>query len=336
MNTIPALSDLFMNLGLRLIGRSQRSPVIAMRRFRAHFGVSPLVCAHVWCALGPYLPARSDHRHLLFALLFLNAYQNEHVNAALCGVDEKTFRKYQWMYVELLATKLNVVSSCVTTTCVIPLLPVLVVACLAFDKSCFEYRFYVNDFLYVYLGVTSLTHQLHYSQIRLDRRFEGSNGNEIALVSLDGTDFRIQDPYPFDPKWYSHKFHGPGLRYEVALNIKTGSIVWVNGSVPCGEYSDLRLALESYVHYLDEDEKTVADRGYNNRHYFIYPDGTQIPLGLHARILARHETVNRRLKSWHVLGDRYRHSLDTHWFCFNAVANLVQMSMDLGEALFQV
>ena len=33
-------------------------------------------------------------------------------------------------------------------------------------------------------------------------------------ITVDGTDFRIQEPAMFDPKWYSHKFRGPGLRYK--------------------------------------------------------------------------------------------------------------------------
>jgi hypothetical protein len=127
---------------------------------------------------------------------------------------------------------------------------------------------------------------------------------------LDGTDFRIQEPSPFDRKWFSHKFHGPGLRYEVALSIKTGNIVWVNGGVPCGEY--------------------------RNPLHFIYPNGNQIPYALHKRILARHETVNRRLKSWGVLGQIYRHDIDSHWLCFTAVANLVQVTIDLGDVLFSI
>lgn len=48
-------------------------------------------------------------------------------------------------------------------------------------------------------------------------------------VSLDGTDFRIQEPYHpdgIDPSYYSHKFKAAGLRYEVGLNIRTGDIVW--------------------------------------------------------------------------------------------------------------
>ena len=57
-------------------------------------------------------------------------------------------------------------------------------------------------------------------------------------ITVDGTDFRIQEPSPFDPKWYSHKFRGPGLRYEIGVCIKTGWIVWVNGPFPAGAWPD--------------------------------------------------------------------------------------------------
>ena len=93
----------------------------------------------------------------------------------------------------------------------------------------------------------------------------------MYLVSLDGTDCRIQEPSPFSPKWYSHKFHGPGLRYEVGLNSRNGDIVWVNGGVPCGEYSDLALARASYIDMVGPMELTIADKGYRDDNFFIYP-----------------------------------------------------------------
>jgi hypothetical protein len=36
------------------------------------------------------------------------------------------------------------------------------------------------------------------------------NGSKCH-VSVDGTDFRIHEPSPFSPRWYSHKFKGAGL-----------------------------------------------------------------------------------------------------------------------------
>ena len=107
-----SLADLFRRTGLQHINRSAShgSYLTSMRRFKAHFGADPIVCAHIWLKLTDCLPARSKHEHLRYALLFLRRYQTEHQNAALFGVDEKTFRKHQWIFVELLATKLDVVS----------------------------------------------------------------------------------------------------------------------------------------------------------------------------------------------------------------------------------
>jgi len=67
------------------------------------------------------------------------------------------------------------------------------------------------------------------------------------FVSIDGTDFRIMEQKEFDRKWYSHKFQGPGLRYEIGLCIRTGFIVWVYGGRPCGQCSDLKLARDAFV-----------------------------------------------------------------------------------------
>lgn len=73
-------------------------------------------------------------------------------------------------------------------------------------------------------------------------------------VSLDGTDFRIREPQPFNKKWYSHKFKGPGIRYEIGISIVEGDIVWAVGGVPCGEWSDLKIAKFLYVKYAEKEK----------------------------------------------------------------------------------
>jgi hypothetical protein len=70
------------------------------------------------------------------------------------------------------------------------------------------------------------------------------DNDSICKITLDGTDCKIQEPFPFDPRWYSHKFKGPGQRYEVGLCIQTDWIVWVNGPFPCGSHSDIKIARE--------------------------------------------------------------------------------------------
>jgi hypothetical protein len=46
--------------------------------------------------------------------------------------------------------------------------------------------------------------------------------NIFSTITVDGTDFRLNEPTDFSTKWFSHKFKGPGVRYEVAISIKGG------------------------------------------------------------------------------------------------------------------
>lgn len=134
----------------------------------------------------------------------------------------------------------------------------------------------------------------------------------MAFCSIDGADFKIGEPTPFSPKWFSHKFKGPGLRYEVGLCIRTGHMVWINGEYPCGEYTDLKLAREAYVLFVDHGEKTLADKGYRDQNFFILPNLRNKTA--HGRIMARHETVNRRMKRFQ-LSNRYFATtlINTRW-----------------------
>lgn len=129
-----------------------------------------------------------------------------------------------------------------------------------------------------------------------------------VFVSLDGTDFKILEPSEFDPKCWSHKFNGPGLRYEIGLCIRTGDIVWAHGGLPCGEWPDLRLARHAFIARLQPQEKALADRGYRDNIYFENPNGDR----LRQNILARHETVNGRIKQFRCMNDVFLHALYLH------------------------
>ncbi len=140
------------------------------------------------------------------------------------------------------------------------------------------------------------------------------------------------EPTVFDRKWYSHKFHGPGLRYEVGLCIRTGHIVWAYGGLPCGEWPDIRIARDAFIYSLLPREKAVADKGYQDRRFFENPNGDQQK----ERILARHETVNRRIKQFFCMQHRFRHALFLHPTFFHAVVNLTQLMIENGEPLYSV
>lgn len=151
---------------------------------------------------------------------------------------------------------------------------------------------------------------------------------------MDGVDFQIEEPKPFDRKWFSHKFKAAALRYEIGLNIRTGHIIWKFGGYPAGSYPDLKLARELYIPSLPPGEKTIADRGYNDTNFFVTPrneDDYALKI-----ILSRHETVNKRIRQYRVLKNVFRHSLDKHVLCFDAVVNITQLIIKFEQPLFDV
>ena len=79
--------------------------------------------------------------------------------------------------------------------------------------------------------------------------------------------------YPSVAVWYSYKFNGPGLRYEVGLCILTGRIVWVHGPIPPGGWNDLQIFRHSLVTHLGQGERVETDRGYRGE----YPQRGRIP-----------------------------------------------------------
>lgn len=174
------------------------------------------------------------------------------------------------------------------------------------------------------------------SKIIWDNRFKGDAGND-CIVSVDGTDFRIAE---HGKRFYSHKFKKSGLRYEVAICIKSGDIVWINGPYECGKWPDISIFRDSLLSHLAPNERVEADDGYIGEHpqYIKCPGGlANLPetLFMQQRVRNRQETVNRRFKNWGVLNQVYRHSIPSHGEVFRAVAIVTQLSINNGETLFQ-
>lgn len=163
------------------------------------------------------------------------------------------------------------------------------------------------------------------------------NNNFRHKVSVDGTDFRIQEQAPFDSKWFSHKFHGPGVRYEVACCIETGWIVWIHGPFPCGSSPDIRI----FRHGLRQAvvrgvERVEADKGYRGEPFYI-----STPMDhrnndenrAKACTRARQEHINRHLKYFGCLGQIFRHGLEKHSTIFFAISVVTQLAIKHGERM---
>ena len=159
-----------------------------------------------------------------------------------------------------------------------------------------------------------------------------------CLVSIDGVDFRIPEPTPWSSIWWSHKFNGPGLRYEIGICIATGWIVAYNGPFECGSWSDLKIFRSRLKSLLGFGERVVADRGYRGDSRVCHPDSAKSDE--HADQMntarARHETINGRLKAWKSMKQIFRHSRDKHHLVFRAVLVIEQLKIMNGRPPFQV
>ena len=80
-----------------------KSKAIAFRRFMSFFGITPLVCSIVWDKVKQNAPLGSAPKHLLWSLSFLKEYSHEHYRRAIFKADEKTIRKWTWIFVKLLS-----------------------------------------------------------------------------------------------------------------------------------------------------------------------------------------------------------------------------------------
>ena len=164
-----------------------------------------------------------------------------------------------------------------------------------------------------------------------------SNGS-ICLVTVDGTDCLINEPTPFNKKWCSHKFSHAALRYQVAVCIQTGWIVFVDGPYPAGMWPDLSISRDGLNQALEKGEMFVADGGYRDSHGW-----SRTPTGhntredyMYAVARARHETVNRLIKNFSAMRNQWRHHRRKHGIAFLAAANVVQARIQLEPSVYQV
>lgn len=85
------------------------SAIVLLRRFVASFGITPSTCQHMWETIEDSVPRGGRPKHMLWALYFLKTYGSEHIASNVLQVDEKTYRKWLWIFVELMATIPDVV-----------------------------------------------------------------------------------------------------------------------------------------------------------------------------------------------------------------------------------
>ena len=136
-------------------------------------------------------------------------------------------------------------------------------------------------------------------------------------MSIDGTDFQIQEPTPFSPVWFSHKFNGPALRYEIAVCIQTGWIMWTGGPYPAGDFPDIEIYRLGLMERLRENERVEDNEGYSGELSVCTPsdyDGNIKWRRMKGRARTCHEAVNGKLKEFGVLSNVYRGNQHHHFY----------------------
>ena len=155
---------------------------------------------------------------------------------------------------------------------------------------------------------------------------------------VDATDFRIPN---HGPAFYSHKFKKLGLKYKVAVFIKTGKIVWINGPFQCGRFPDISIFWDALIHELSEGERVEADDGYIGEapRFIKCPksianlEGTE---RMQSIVRRRQETANKRFKRFGCLNQVFRGDIERHGEYFRACCVISQLAMKNGEPLFPV
>lgn len=191
--------------------------------------------------------------------------------------------------------------------------------------------------------------------------FDNFHKHQTYLASIDCVHFEV-DEFRTDPgsKWYSHKFNGSGLSYEVCCDVVQDRIVWVNGPFPAskhditifrggkrGEKSKWRS--DSLFSQVPNGKRLIGDSGYVGE-----PKKISATLGGHskevkeyfARAKSRQETINARYKNFRILGTSFWHKgekgsgskgkMDLHGSVFNAITVVLQYDLENGNPLFDM
>ena len=171
--------------------------------------------------------------------------------------------------------------------------------------------------------------------------------DDIFLVSVDGIHCRTfevrRDP---GKKWYSHKSHGAGFAYELAIAIRSGRLVWMNGPFYASK-SDITIFRfgdgdeqnpgPNLRDMIPEGKRAVADSGYrgeDGKTCSITRQGDSDKVKeFKARAKSRQEVFNSKVKAFACTNTEFRHGKKLHGTAFESVCILLQYDMENGYGL---
>lgn len=162
------------------------------------------------------------------------------------------------------------------------------------------------------------------------------------LLTVDGTHARTNEPRDPDmrrnPKNYSFKNNFSGLNYQIAVNIWTNQIVYINSGDPASVH-DMTAMRDEFIGLMPAGARIIADAGYTGKteeekRLFAVCNtfDTQAVKKLKKRARARQESVNKRLKDYHCFKVCFMDGVEKHKLCFAAGMVLVQYAIEDTDA----
>ena len=173
---------------------------------------------------------------------------------------------------------------------------------------------------------------------------DGLGGDDIWVLTVDGTHVWIHEPdhphFSQDSDYYSHKFNKSGINYKLGIAIASQRLIWMVGPLPAGK-TDLQAFIEDRLRdrLRQLGKKAIGDGIYRgNQDTVSYPNShdSRPVKKFKSRALKRHEGFNGMTKSFQILRQMFRHSLDKIGIAFEAVAVICQYKVEAEEPMYDV
>lgn len=150
-----------------------------------------------------------------------------------------------------------------------------------------------------------------------------------AYISLDVIDCPIQESKSSSAVWYSSQMSAASLRYEYGVSIDVPNIVWINGPYRPGDGRDVDIFKRDLKPILRNGERVIADKRFIEDNSCVQKSAmcTREEQKTWKKILKKHELIDKKLKSFSVVRDIFRHNIDQHRSCFQAVAALIHLEI---------
>jgi hypothetical protein len=170
-------------------------------------------------------------------------------------------------------------------------------------------------------------------QVDITDRYFG--GNRLVNVALDVTECPIHKPLDYEEqlKYYSGKSGMHSIKYELAVEISTGFIVWFWG--PCyGSVHDLTIVRQSgIISLLSADELIMADKAYIGEPKIVTAfkqPQTDIERAINS-IFYSHRTIVEnafgRFKNFGFTQKEWRHQPELHFIAMKCLVNILNIDL---------